>query len=295
MAINQADIQFAVIIPHYNDVVRLERCLQSLQVNDLQGVEVVVVDNNSDQSLDEIKTKFPEFRVVVEMEKGAAAARNRGVVESTAPTLLFLDADCIATSNWVSTARRVSPLADLVGGRVDVFDETPPPRSGAEGFETVFAFDCKSYVEKKGFSVTANLITRRDVFEDVGPFQASVSEDNDWCIRAREMGYRLVYADDLAVSHPSRANWSALRGKWQRLTRESFVLLQQSRPGLAGRLKWIARAFLMPASAIAHVPKVIRSSRLQGANEYLATLLTLFRLRFLRMFWMLKQAVGLSV
>ncbi len=39
----------------------------------------------------------------------------------------------------------------LTGGRVYIFDETPPPRSGAEAFERVFAFRQRDYIERKGF------------------------------------------------------------------------------------------------------------------------------------------------
>ncbi|WP_152911710.1 glycosyltransferase family 2 protein, partial [Roseovarius tolerans] len=39
--------EIAIIIPHYNDVVRLERCLCALQENDLSGCEILVVDNAS--------------------------------------------------------------------------------------------------------------------------------------------------------------------------------------------------------------------------------------------------------
>ena len=42
----------AVIIPHYNDPPRLERCLRALMENDIANTEIVVVDNASPVSLD---------------------------------------------------------------------------------------------------------------------------------------------------------------------------------------------------------------------------------------------------
>lgn len=110
--------------------------------------------------------------------------------------------------------------ADLVGGRVSVFDETPPPRTGAQAFEVAFAFDNRAYIAAKGFSVTANLVTRRDVFLATGPFVHGVSEDLDWCRRATAKGFRLAYDDDLRVGHPSRNDWPALRRKWQRVAED---------------------------------------------------------------------------
>jgi GT2 family glycosyltransferase len=282
----------AVIIPHYNDVVRLQRCLAALwpQVGALAPgrVEVLVVDNASSESPGPLRALWPDLRIVTEPKKGAAEARNRGVAETAAPVLLFLDCDCLPAPDWLATALAVAPLADVTGGRVEVFDETPPPRSGAQGFETVFAFDNRGYVENRGFSVTANLVTRRDVFLATGPFVHGLSEDLDWCRRATARGFRLVYADGLRVGHPSRGDWAALSRKWRRLTDEGFGVNGR---GWAARARWAARALAMPLSILAHAPRVLRHPALRDGGERARALATLARLRLTRMAWMLEQAV----
>ncbi|WP_428515115.1 glycosyltransferase family 2 protein [Roseovarius sp.] len=282
----------AIIIPHFNDVERLDRCLEALKLNDLSDCEVVVVDNGSTQSLAQVISDYSDFRFVTEPEKGAAAARNRGVRETSAPRLMFIDADCVAAPDWVKVGREVASRADLVGGRVEVFDETPPPRSGAEAFEAVFAFDFRHYIEVQGFSGTGNLITRRDVFEDVGPFRVGVSEDRDWSFRATAKGYRLVYEDKLKVGHPSRQDWPELRRKWRRITQEMFG---QTGGGAVARIKWACKGMAMPVSILAHVPKVLMTQKLSGPQDRWRAIFTLIRLRFLRMAWMLRQAVGMEI
>ncbi|WP_210879708.1 glycosyltransferase family 2 protein [Roseovarius autotrophicus] len=282
----------AIIIPHYNDVARLRRCLEALMENDLTGCEVLVVDNGSTQSLAEVEAAFPAVRFVTETERGAAAARNRGVAETTAPRLMFLDADCVPAPDWMAVGRRVAGKADLVGGRVEVFDETPPPRSGAEAFEAVFAFDFRHYIEEQGFSGTGNLITRRAVFEDVGPFRGGVSEDRDWSFRATGKGYRLAYEDGLRVGHPSRQDWPALRAKWRRITQEMFG---QTGGGPGARLKWALKGLMMPLSILAHLPRIMKNRALSGSSDRWRATATLIRLRLLRMVWMLRQAMGLPI
>lgn len=284
--------EIAIIIPHYNDVARLGRCLAALMENDLAGCEILVVDNGSTQSLAEVQAAFPAVRFVTETERGAAAARNRGVAETTAPLLMFIDADCVAAPDWVATGRAVAGKADLIGGHVGVFDETPAPRSGAEAFEAVFAFDFRQYIEVQGFSGTGNLITRREVFADVGPFRGGVSEDRDWSFRATARGYRLSYEDGLRVGHPSRADWAALRAKWRRITQEMFG---QTGGSVGARLKWALKGLLMPASILAHLPKVLTSPALSGPRDRWRAALTLTRLRLTRMVWMVRQAMGLEI
>lgn len=281
----------AVIIPHYNDVQRLMICLSALMPLP-DDVECVVVDNGSDVDLAPIKAAHPKVRLVIETQSGAAMARNRGVAETTAPQLFFIDSDCVPSEGWIKAALDVSNRADLVGGAVLVFDETSPPRTGAQAFEAVFAFDNEAYVRDKGFSVTANLLTRREVFDCVGPFRPGLSEDMDWCHRARMAGYSLVYAPQLQVSHPSRGDWQALRRKWHRLTVELYGV--NGGRGIK-RAKWAIRAALMPASAIVHAPKVMLSPKLHGSRERAAALCTLLKLRLIRGWWMLRQSLGLKI
>jgi GT2 family glycosyltransferase len=284
--------QMAVIIPHYNDVMRLQRCLGELMKNDTAGCEILVVDNGSTQPLAAVRAAFPLVRFLTEPEKGAAAARNTGVRHSTAPVLVFIDADCVPAADWLAVARRVAPKADLIGGRVDVFDETPPPRSGAEAFEAVFAFNFRNYIEVQGFTGAGNLVTRRDVFEDVGDFVNGVSEDRDWSMRAVAKGYRLIYEDTMVVSHPSRSDWPALRHKWHRLTRELCASNGFSR---RDRLRWGLRGLAMPISALAHLPKALFSPKLASPSERMAATATLMRLRLVRMGWMIRQAMGFAI
>lgn len=286
------DYLYAVIIPHYNDITRLERCLNVLARTKREDTEIVVVDNSSPVPLADTIAKFPSIRFLTEPGKGAALARNTGVRETTAPNLFFIDADCVPAEDWLEVATQVHSQADLVGGRVDVFDETPPPRSGAEAFEAVFAFNMKSYIEKQNFTGSGNLLTRRDVFNDVGGFINGVSEDRDWCLRAGQKGYALIYEHTLVASHPSRPDWPSLKHRWRRVTQE-LCALNGTTP--KNRLRWGLRALAMPLSALAHTPKVLKSPKLDGIGEKWRGLITLYRLRCLRCYWMLRQAAGLSI
>jgi GT2 family glycosyltransferase len=211
------------------------------------------------------------------------------VAETDAQNLLFLDADCVPAPGWLARALELAGEDRVVGGRVDTFDETPPPRSGAEAFEEVFAFRMQMYIDKKGFSGTGNLLTTRRVFEAAGPMVPGLSEDMDWCFRATGAGYPLVYDDRLAVGHPTRQDWPALKRKWRRTSDEGFYL---NGTGFAARLRWSVRAFAVLGSSILHLPVILTSPKLRNGLERRRAAGTLIRLRAQRCAWMLMQASG---
>lgn len=279
----------AIIIPHYNDPERLDKCLSAvfgqISKDRLESIEVIVVDNASPVDITGVEARFPHARFLVEGERGAAAARNCGVQNTTAETIMFLDSDCIPADNWLEVGMKLFGSTDIVGGRVQTFDETDPPRSGAEAFETVFAFNQRKYIEQQGFSVTANLFTTQTIFSKVGPFRPGVSEDLDWCQRAVGLGYKIAYADDFCVFHPTRRGWPDLRKKWARLTEESYDLFIKNG---GKRLIWALRAGLVLASPVPHTAKIVASDSLDGATERLRAITTLFRIRIWRAGYMLR-------
>lgn len=273
-----------VVIPHYNDLERLDRCLDALGAQTLPAgtFEIVVADNASPQGVAGIEAVVAgRARVILQPQKGAGPARNAGVAAAAAPLLAFTDADCLPEPGWLAAGIDALAGYDVVGGKMTVLQESRGPKSGAEAYEQVFAFDNRRYVEKEGFSVTANLFCPRAVFDAVGPFRTGVSEDVEWCRRATARGFRLGYAEGAVAGHPARRTWPELARKWERMSEEAYLLALESSRG--GRLKWLARSWLLPPSIIAHVPKIWRSPALTSGAERRRALGTMARLRLWRL------------
>ena len=88
-------IAYSLIIPHFNDPVRLERLLRSVPV-EREDVEVIVVDDCSpDQgALDAVRTRWPQVRWLSTPENaGAGVARNVGLDAARGRWLVFADSD----------------------------------------------------------------------------------------------------------------------------------------------------------------------------------------------------------
>lgn len=276
----------AVIIPHYKDYVRLDQCLEDLNACAGRDWTDIVVIHSGDTRPDHVfEHHHKGVRFLHEPKRGAGPARNLGVARSTAPYLLFIDADCRPAPDLLIEARRHADAADIVGGHIDLFDETPGHRTGAEAFEAVFAFRQKTYVRRKHFAATANLFTKRSVFDAVGPFTTDIAEDKEWCLRARSLGYTITYARRMRVRHPSRGTWESLVQKWRRLMREEFALMRRSSIFL---FAWLGKFAAMPLSILLDLPRVWFSARLNGPSERILASWTLIKLRLWRMHKMLE-------
>ena len=224
----------SVIIPVYNDAVRLQTCLQALeeQTYPKQAYEVIAVDNGSDESIEPIVAGFRQAKASSETRRGSYAARNKGITLAQGDILTFTDSDCIPARDWlergVANLLREPPAA-IVGGKVTFIFKDPAHPTAAELYDSIWHLNQKSYVEKLHFSATANLFTFKSVFERVGYFNSALKSggDYEWGQRATAVGYTLIYADDVRVAHPARASLKQLRQKVKRVTSGMYALKKQ--------------------------------------------------------------------
>ncbi len=273
----------SIIVPHYNDLARLDLCLDALgsQTYPAAALEIIVADNESPAGEAEVQ-RVVEGRatLVTVAERGAGPARNGAVAHATGDVLAFIDADCVAEPDWIAQGVEALGRGDLVGGQVRVLVRDEAAMSGPEAFERVFAFDFKTYIEKKKFTGAGNMFCRREVFETVGGFGKEISEDVEWSRRAQSLGFSLIYEPQAIVGHPARVTWDELIAKWRRINRETFALSSRMR---GGRWSWLARTLAMPLSVLIHLPVIWSSPKLSAADQRARASITLVRIRLWRM------------
>lgn len=279
----------SVVIPHKDDLGGLARTLSALADQDGGApFEVVVVDNGSACGMGQVAdvaTRFEslDLRLVQETEPGAGPARNLGAALSRGPALAFLDCDCRPASDWVAWIDDLLRSETVVGGPVWV-EAAGGPFTPAAAFDLLYGFNVPRSFARDGLLLTANLAVRRPVFDAVGPFRTGLSEDRDWCERARRGGVRLVLSPALAVAHAAVADRRRLQNRWARLTRESFAFYREY-----GRsdLEWALYCLLTLCSPLAHAPRVFMDRRLAGLSPA-------FRLRVLGLLASIRLGRGLQ-
>lgn len=275
--------EISVIIPHYQDLTGLALCLDTLDRQTLprNRFEIVVSDNASAVGVEAVAAVIGgRARLVVCHDRGAGPNRNAAVAASRGEILAFIDSDCQAEPDWLRNGVAGLSRFDLVGGKVKVLVANEQRMTSAEAFESVFAFDFESYINKKGFTGAGNMLCRRDLFDQVGGFSNGVSEDVEWSQRATAAGFSLGYVPDAIVGHPARRTWQELSAKWRRVNLETFLLYRRSG---RGRFAWAVRCLALPASAVAHTPKALRARQLARFGDRLRAVGMLYRMRLWRM------------
>lgn len=218
----------SVVVPVYNDPDGLRTTLESLvaQTYPTSAYEIVVVDNGSeDGTLSVARAMATDHPDVVRVERetdvqGSYAARNTGIRSTTGEYLAFVDADVVADPDWLEAGMATirERDADYVGCRVDI---SRSERTLAGLYNELTGFPVQRYIEENAFAPTCALFVAREVFDEVGAFDANLVSggDTEFGQRVAASGRDLHYAPDARVTHPARTSLRSLLEKYVRVGR----------------------------------------------------------------------------
>lgn len=185
----------ALIIPHYRQGRFLGDCLESVFKQLHVPAEVVVVDSSPDESRAAVRAFRRRIRHVVQPARGVAAARNRGIAETTCDLVAFLDADNLATFNasWLQIAEmQAHPDAVFCHGALLPIDENNRRYATCDyyGSEQVTPKRQLGWLLARNRIATDTVCVRRGALEAAGGFceEEGVREDYDLWLRLAQLG-----------------------------------------------------------------------------------------------------------
>lgn len=213
----------SVIVPVYDDLPGIRRCLEAIKAQNYPGPwEVIVVDNSAQFGLNELSEELEGVKLISEPRPGSYNARNAGLRVASGEVLAFTDADCRPQPEWLTNganALATDPTLAVAGGAIQVVVDHPGPPSLPELYQLALAFPQKNYIEHQDYAATANMFTRRQIFEEVGAFDGSLMSGGDleFGRRVAAAGHRLGYVPDAVVQHPARATYGEIFRKIRRI------------------------------------------------------------------------------
>jgi len=208
----------SAIIPVWNGRQYLPACLDALLAQDYPDFEVVVVDDAStDGSADFIAENYPQVQLIRnERNLGFAGGCNVGLQAAVGDVLVLLNQDTVVQPGWLEALAEIlltNPDVGIAGGKALYPDGTIQHAGGyvderGEGShygcrqKDVGQFDQMRDVD---YVTGATLAITRQPFEAIGGldegFTPAYYEDVDWCHRAQEAGFRVVYAPQAVLIH----------------------------------------------------------------------------------------------
>lgn len=87
----------SVIVPVYNGEQYLQNCIESIEAQSYEPIEIIIVnDGSTDGTLElcvRLAKKYPNLRYITTDDLGVSASRNNGIAQAKGEYLTFVDAD----------------------------------------------------------------------------------------------------------------------------------------------------------------------------------------------------------
>jgi GT2 family glycosyltransferase len=259
--------ELSFIIVNWNGGELLRRCVESVVASPPSVTfEVIVVDNDSsDESIarlregDAARALGTRLRVVENEENlGFGRANNQAFALTRAPLLFLLNPDTEVTTGSVDkliAAVRSGGRTGMAGPKLlnaDGSVQVSVWRGDFSAWEVLLTgFRLHKLLPRRargelllaehwdysrrrevGMLSGAAMLVRREVVDEVGGFDERFhmyGEDNEWCLRIRRAGWRLLFEPDAVVTHLGAASslkrWDSLEKL--RVQAEAFLDVQR--------------------------------------------------------------------
>jgi glycosyltransferase involved in cell wall biosynthesis len=199
----------AIVIPCHNAERTLGATLKSA-LSQRGVLEVIAVDDgSSDATLAVVRSFEPRTRVVTGPNGGVSAARNRGIAETTADWLQFLDADDLLEPDTVAArlhTARASGADVVICDWEETLDEgsgkaAAGPRRSVDW--RALAADAEIATATHVWAPPAAILYRRGLVERIGGFRTDlpVAEDARFLFDAAYRGARFAHSAHIGARY----------------------------------------------------------------------------------------------
>ena len=263
-----------MIIPVRNRRDKLAGCLETILDQDIDDLEVIVVDNGSEDGtkgyVKDLAKKDPRIRYLNEKRIGIGRARYKGEIVSRGSIILMTDSDCEVPRNWIE--RMSAPVLEGSVPAVQGLKHALRRNYWSNHVEKEEHRIMWYFFERNGSSNvdTANFCIKREVLEDIGFSNREMDNLNDTELAARlfEKGYRTTLVDTSVGHHNPLSAWVTskkliIRGAHHTMLRKKYP----NNPALPGETIRLSLAYILGlVSEIVHMDRSFAYDLVSGIS-----------------------------
>jgi GT2 family glycosyltransferase len=230
-------LKIAIVILNWNGEVLLERFLPSA-IEHSKDADIYVADNAStDDSIAFVTTNYPTVKIIKNTENGGfAKGYNDALIHVEADIYCLLNSDVEVTPNWlipiIDAFSNIPDVAIIQPKILDLLKKDYFEYAGAGGgfidqlgypfcrgriFQTLERDNGQYDDIKEIFWATgACMFVKKNVFEELNGFDADYfahQEEVDFCWRAKNHGYKIMYVGTSKVYHLGGSTLSNMNPK----------------------------------------------------------------------------------
>ena len=211
-------MNFSFIIPVYNRPEETKELLESLSNQTDLGFEVVIIEDGSINTSEEVVKTFSSKLTILYLFKqnsGPGDSRNYGMKRASGDYFIILDSDCILPNTYFENVKKAlqQNYVDCFGGpdkALDSFSDVQKAINYAmTSFFTTGGIRGGSEKLEKFQPRSFNMGLSKKAFEDSNGFgNIHPGEDPDLSIRLWKKGYKTTLIKDAFVYHKRRIDWN---------------------------------------------------------------------------------------
>lgn len=213
----------SIIILTYNKIEYTKKCIESIRKHTLKdSYELIVVDNcSTDGTKEWLKAQNDIITVFNDINVGFPKGCNQGIKLAKGENILLLNNDTVVTEKWLNNlvdCLNSSPKFGAAGPVTNScsyyqaietnYSNMEEMQSFSEKYNTLDSGKWEERLKLIGFC----LLIKREVIEKIGfldeRFSPGNYEDDDYSIRIRRKGYKLMLCKDTFIHHYGGASFN---------------------------------------------------------------------------------------
>jgi len=261
-----------IIIPIWNKLKLTRQCIDYIARNTRFPYRIIAVDNASDKDTKEYleglkeDSRFDFLLIRNEENLGNTKAANQGMDASDAEYVCILDNDTIVMAGWLGEMIDIAESAKDIGivNPSNNFGKKKPWRQTYEDYALQRTRNNRGKFNETASPVGFCYLIKRELLDRIGKWDESFSpgyfEDTEYALRAREAGYKSVFAKGAFVWHIEHSSFKSRKKGFT-------TLFKQSEEKFYGRFKRPERILYVLSEGSDRLYERIKTESYQQASD----------------------------